>query len=255
MFFPLSHKLERMPEMKKSLVLLGAAALGMLLLAGTSVRADSIPWGYSSSDTQIFNNNTPGMTSSIKFAGGNGVASGNSGIIIYNVTTTSTAVDGAADSFSSVPFNLAVTLTDIKGTGSASANAKSSDVVNFAGLFNASNVTTKSLFPGVNSWTSPVTASVTLGGDDVGWRKYLVTVFDPVKLPNSFTPPGQPGGAPGSIEAIVEVTPTDGPGGSGEVPPSATPEPASLVLAGFGLPLIVLVRRRLKKAQSEASIA
>jgi hypothetical protein len=242
-------QMERMPEMKKSLVLLGAA-LATLLLAGPSVYADSIPWGYSAAPTTIFNNNVPQPpgtgTSSILMAGSSGVASGNSGIIIYNVTATSTATDAAPDGFSSVPFNLAVTLTDIKGTASLSATAKPSDVVNFSGLFNASNVTTKSLFPGVNSWTSPVTATVKLGSDDTGWNFYKVTVFDPVLLPNSFTPPGQPGGAPGSIEAIVEINPPDG---SGEIPPTATPEPTSLVLAGLGLPLVVLLRRRMKKGQ------
>jgi hypothetical protein len=183
------------------------------------------------------------MSSSIVMKGSSGVASGNSGIIIYNLTTASTATAESPDSFSSVPFSLAVTLTDIMATGSASGGKKTSDIVGFTGLFSASNVTTKSLLPGATTWTSALTTDVTLGADDVGWRKYTVTLF-------SFTPPGQPGGAPGSIQAIVEITPTDGPGGSGEEPPTATPEPASLVLAGLGLPLIVLARRRFKKAQA-----
>ena len=174
--------------MKKSLV--SFAALALLLVAGTTVRADAIPWGYSASDATIYNNNTPAKTSSISMTGSSGVASGNSGIIIYNLTTSSTATDASPDSFSSVPFNLAVTLTDIKSTASLSLSAKPSDVVSFAGLFSASNVTTKSLLPGATSLTSPATAEVVLGADDVGWRKYTVTLF-------SITPPGQPGGAPG----------------------------------------------------------
>ena len=40
------------------------------------------------------------------------------------------------------------------------------------------------------------------------------------------------------------------PGGTGDPPPNTTPEPASFVLAAFGLPLFVLVRRRMKKAQA-----
>lgn len=236
--------------MKKSLVALFATALTGLAMTSTTVRADSIPWGYSASTPDpIYNNNNPIKSSSVTFSGSNGVASGDSGIIIYNLTTSSTAPDGAPDSFSSVPFNLGVTFTDVKATSSASGSKKVSDTVNFSGLFNASNVTTKSLLPGANSWTSPTTAEITLGGADVGWRKYKVTI-------SSFTPPGQPGGAPGSIQAVVQITPTEGPGGSGEgPPPTATPEPASLLLAGFGLPLVVLVRRRMKKAQAEASIA
>jgi hypothetical protein len=228
--------------MRKSLV--AFAALAVWLMVGTAVRADSIPWGYSASDTAIFNNNNPVQSSSIAMKGSSGVASGNSGIIIYNLTTSSTAMDTSPDSFSSVPFNLAVTLTDIKATSSSSGTAKPSDVVNFSGLFSASNVTTKSLLPGPTSWTSPVTAEVTLGADDVGWRKYSVTI-------SSITSPGQPGGAPGSIQAIVQIAPADGPGGSAQgPPPSATPEPASFVIAALGLPVFVLVRRRFKKAQA-----
>ena len=227
--------------MKKTLVTFGAIAVA-LLLVGTA-RADSIPWGYSATSTSIVNNNNPLGSSTINFTAGSGVASGASGIIIYNVTANSVALDTAPDSFSNVPFGLAVTLTDIKATGSASLSAVPAGQVNFAGLFNASNVTTKSLLPGSNSWTSATSASVVLGADDVGWRTYKVDVV-------SFTPPGQPGGAPGSIQAIVNISPADGPGGSGEGPPSATPEPTSFILAAFGLPLFVLIRRRMKKAQA-----
>jgi len=230
--------------MKRTLVAI--AALATLVLTSTTVLADSIPWGYSATDTSIFNSNNPLSSSTIIMKGSSGVASGNSGIIIYNLSTTSTALDTSPDSFSNVPFDLAVTLTDIMATGSISGSKKTSNSVAFSGLFNATNVTTKSLLPGLNKWTSPTSAEVTLGADDVGWRKYTVTIA-------SFTPPGQPGGAPGSIQAIVTIEPTEGPGGSGEdPPPSATPEPTSMVLAGLGLPLVIFLRRRWKQAQEVA---
>src|SRR5205085_2586095 len=159
---------------------------------------------------------------------------------IYNLTTTSGADSTSPDSFSSVPFNLAVTLTDVKATGSASPSAVSSAPISFAGLFNASNVTKSSLLPGPVSWTSPTEAVVTLGSDDTGWRKYTVDIA-------SFTPPGQPGGAPGSILAVVNVSPSNG-GGSGGPPPDA-PEPTSLALAALALPALFMARRRLKKAK------
>src|SRR5207253_703997 len=146
--------MERKPEMKRTLVMLGAA-VAALLFVGTNVRADSIPWGYSATSTSIVNNNNPLASSTINFTAGSGVASGNSGIIIYNVSTTSTALDTAPDSFSNVPFNLAVTLTDVKATGSVSLGAITSGQVNFAGQFNATNVTTKSLLPGMNGWIGP----------------------------------------------------------------------------------------------------
>jgi hypothetical protein len=88
----------------------------------------------------------------------------------------------------------------------------------------------------------------------------------------SATEPGQPGGAPGSIEAVVNVKPDpnasggNGSGGNGGGPGSgggpgdgggggtgggsgqggspSTPEPSSLLLAGLGLP--VFLARRLK---------
>jgi hypothetical protein len=237
--------------MKRTLVSLGAT-LATLLLASTGVQAGSIPWGYAATAPATISADNQGLTwapsSTINFAGSKGVASGNSGIIIYNVTTASTATDASPDSFSSVPFNLAVTLTDVKATGSASSSAVQSGQVSFAGLFNASNVTTKSLLPGANSWTSPTTANIVLGASDTGWSNYNLQVV-------SFTPPGQPGGAPGSIEAVVTITPSDGPGGSGNPPPTGTPEPASLVLAALGLPLLVLARRRMKKQSAEVTAA
>ncbi|HZZ77736.1 MAG TPA: hypothetical protein VFE62_04400 [Gemmataceae bacterium] len=235
--------------MKKSLVKF-AASVAMLLIGSISVYADSIPWGYSATSPADISASTSPL-SSISFTGASGVASGDSGIIIYNLKTNSSTTDAAPDSFSNVPYNLAISLTDIKATSSLSPGAIATGVVNFSGLFNATNVTSKSLLPGINGWTqvpgntSPTMASVTLGSDDTGWRTYNVQI-------SSFTSPGQPGGAPGSIQAIVTIAPTDGPGGPGGTgePPSNTPEPASLVLAGLGLPLVVLLRRRMKKAQA-----
>ena len=224
------------------------AAVIVFAIGSHAAMADSIPWGYSAGNVEVFNSNNSTKSSSVKFSGASGVATGNSGIIIYNLTTTSSASDNSPDSFSNVPFDLAFTLLDVKATGSKSVAAKSSDVVHFSGLFSASNVTKQSLLPGAPPWSSPVYAQAVLGGDDVGWRTYSV-------LFSSFTSPGQPGGSPGSIQAIVTITSADSPGGSGESPsgsgegpaPSATPEPTSLVLASLGLlPLVVLWRKQRK---------
>ncbi len=233
--------------MRRSFVSLCATAVASLLLSSAAVRADNIPWGYNASSTSIDNNGGGIKTSSIAFDGAIGGATGNSGIIIYNLKTSSTAEVGSPDTFTNVPFDLAVTLTDIKATGSLSAGKVISDTVKFSGQFNADNVTKASLLPGATNWLSSTKAEVTLGSSDTGWRKYTVDI-------SSFTPPGQPGGNPGSIQAIVRITPGTPPDGGGG-PPSDTPEPASLVLAGLGLPLMLLARRRMKKqAAQEAAL-
>jgi hypothetical protein len=210
-----------------------------LLLTAAAARADLIPWGYSSSDTEVFNSNSPLKTSSVKFAGSSGAvaaADGKSGIIISTLTTSSTAAPSATDSFSAVPFSLAVTLTDINATASKSAGAVKSGVVNVAGTFSASEVSQSSAFPGMNTFdTTPM--HVKLGSADTGWNDYTFQVV-------SFTPPGTPGGGPGAILATVTVSPEGTPPGSGSPPPSAAPEPASLVLAGLALPALLVARRR-----------
>jgi hypothetical protein len=238
-------RFNRMKEHSMSKLSISAAliALGM---ACTPAWADSVPWGYSASDAQIYNSNNASKTSSINFAGKSGVASGSSGIIVYQVTASSSASSAGPDSFSNVPFNLAFKLTDVMATGSKSANAQVSETIKVAGLFSASNVTKNSLLPGGNPWSGPVTTDVVLGGDDVGWRAYHV-VF------SNFTAPGQPGGSPGSIQAIVTIAPAERPGGQAEHPPvpptsegpHAAPEPATLLLAATGaLPLLIAIRRR-----------
>ena len=253
--------------MKKSLVSLGAA-LATLLLASTGVRADGIPWSYIATPPPDIGAASP--FSKISFAGSFGSASGNTGIIIYNLTLASTAPASAPDSFTSVPFNLSIALTDqLATTGKATGTVNASGAVNFSGLFSATNVTATSLLPttlpggptGGVLWNSdpknaasgstPISAnsaSVILGSDGTGWSKYTVTL-------SSFTAPGPTAATPnpGSIQAIVAITPASSPGGSGE-DPSAAPEPASLVLAGLGLPIVVLLRRRLKKDQVEATM-
>jgi hypothetical protein len=225
--------------MKKMWMSVGAVLA--LLVTSTAVKADGIPWGYTAADTTIFNSNNPIQTSSIVFKGSSGAASGNSGFIIYNLTTTSTASSSLPDSFANVPFNLSVTLTDINATGSSDPGKVVNGTFSFSGLFNADNVTKTSSVPGPVTWTSPTTAMMKLGGSDTGFSDYSVSIA-------SFTPPGQPGGAPGAILALVNVAPEKG-GGSGGPPPDA-PEPTSLALAALALPALFAARRRLKKAQA-----
>lgn len=224
--------------MRKTLVSLCAATA--LLFTGTAVQAQSIPWGYSATDYVTYSG--PIKTSSITFQGRSGAPNGDSGIIIYNLTTQYNG-DGTADAFSNAPFHLDISLTDIAAIKDLSPSAKQTDKVTFDGKLNATKVTAQSLLPGAVTWDSPTSAFVVLGSNDpsIGWRKYTVDI-------TSFTMPGEPGGAPGSVQAVVHITPTDGQGTGGGPPPTA-PEPTSLVLAGLALPALLMARRRLKKAQ------
>lgn len=225
--------------------------IGLIILAHLSMSvspalSDTIPWGYSAADGQIFNN--AAKTSSITFHGASGVATGDSGIVIYNMRSESAAGSASPDTFAQVPFDLAFTLVDIKATGSASASARTTDLIHVTGKYSATNVTRQSLLPGASPWPSPIMAQTVLGGDDVGWRSYTVML-------SSFTSPGQPGGSPGSIQAIVTIADVNPPVGNGEPPPTqsdpppvgAAPEPASLVMAIFTLPFVALIRKRRRR--------
>ena len=251
--------------MKRSFAAFCVAALAALLINGTTVHAQPILWSYSAlSQPDIATTNSSPL-SWIELKPGIGNPGGNSAVIIYGMATHSFAT-GAGDTFTDAKFSLSVNLGDILAGGAAKGATKVTNAtVNFSGLFNATNVTGTSIIPGITTWTNytgtqdPNTGYVTtgpkagieayavLGSSDKGWRKYTVDI-------TGFVAPGIMGGSDGAIQAVVTITPADGPIGAGETP-STAPEPASLVLAGLGLPLFVFLRRRMKKAQAEASVA
>ena len=136
--------------MRKTFVSLGAAAA--LLLSSTGVRADPIiNFGYTASSAvnpvdssnMIYNSNNAIKTSSITFTPASGAASYDGSVasqfIIYNLKTTSsaTAGPGTYDSFSAVPFNLSVTLTDLASSAQAA--------MNFSGTYTADHVSSTRL--------------------------------------------------------------------------------------------------------------
>jgi hypothetical protein len=254
--------MERTLEMKKSLASLVLAALAVLLLVGTNASADPIPIQWSFSANPITDNTGAGGTSGVAFPGGKlpsstsplssilftpsfGNLTGSTGLIIYNMATVSTQ-SGAPDSFNNVDFLASFTVSDTK--------TLQTGTVTFHGQYNATNVSPGSLTKGVTNWVndqgnvSATEASVVLGtGSDVRTYDFQIK-------PGDFLSSLAPNGGVGSFG--VEATATDGnAGSSGEIPPTGTPEPASLVLAGFGLPLFVLMRRRLKKNKSDATVA
>jgi hypothetical protein len=235
---------ERKPELRTSLFSLCPATLATLLamvagVRGDAIHADGTPWGFTATTTQIVNNGTSQQTSSINFAGNSGVNFGSMEIIPYTLTVSSSADPSVPSSFTDVPFDLKITLSDLQGAGSNNFVAPSA-IAEFKGTFSATNVTKSSLIPGQIIYpAAPLTEVFTLGSPDTGWRDYHISLTD-------FTPPGPPGGAPGSIEAIVHVSPDNGASGQG-TDPNPTPEPSSLFLAALGIPLLVTARRKARR--------
>jgi len=234
--------------MRKTLVSLSACAA--LLLVGSAVRADPIAstglinFGYSASSNvnpvdgsnMIYNSNNAIKTSSIAFTPANGAATYDgtvpSQFIVYNMKTSSTAAAGPGtyDSFGAVPFNLAVTVTDLASSAQ--------QAFNFAGTYNADHVSASSSHvdpasQGI-SWGTPLSVTQTVGGN-----AYTMQVI-------SWTAPGAPG-SPGSILAEITAVPNGGVTGG---PPGTAPEPTSLVLAGLALPALLVARRRRTKIEA-----
>jgi PEP-CTERM motif len=261
---PSLAQMERILEMKKSLASLVLAAMGVLLLTGTNAWADPIQWSFTAAPITDINGvpfsggQLPSSTSplsSIKFSPSSGNVTGSTGIIIYNMTTLSQQASATPDSFNNVDFLASFNVTDTKTN--FPGNPTASAVITFHGQYNASNVSAGSLTKGAITWindqgnVSATEATVVLGsGSDVRTYDFQIN-------PGDFLSSQAPGGGVGSF--AVDATVTDGgtTGGSGETgpPPSQTPEPASLVLAGLGVPLVVFLRRRFKKANAELAIA
>lgn len=260
--------------MRSKLIKFGAAALAALLITSTGARADFVEtkWSYNASTITRPNPDDPGgaplegiganagpnplLTSSVSFTGSSGSATNDSGIIVYTLKSFSQAARNKAEAFNDVPFQLAIKVTDSKANGLTpdqlpkAGTVKASDFVYFNGTFNANNVSKESFVAGDITYDM-APQKLTLGSTQTGWNEYTIKI-------SSFTPPGAPGGSDGSIYASVTVTPGT-PDDSGEGPPdgegppnpNAAPEPASLVLAGLGLPVALIARRRRQKAAAQ----
>jgi hypothetical protein len=243
--------------MRKTLVSLGAAAT-MLLLSGTAAQAQLINFGYTADPnvnpsppssgphagdaTQIYNNVGGVQTSSIQFSPASGPASYNGTVgtqfIVYTMTTNSSVIAGTNpyDGFSSVPFNLAIKVTDLASGGQ--------NTFKFSGTYTADTVSSTSshVNPATQgiSWAG-LSDTLPIGTNPSNTNTYTMKII-------SWTAPGAPGSS-GSI--LAEVTVVPGSGGTGQPPPppppGGAPEPTSLVLAGLALPALLLVRRRQRK--------
>ncbi len=202
--------------MKRTLFL-RAAALALVLLCGTTARADLIPWGY---QTAAFPGSVSAGSSSHVTLTPESFhnAAGDSNIVAASLQTVSGVPHSTPDVFTSSQgkYSIQITLTDTTSSASAFLLFKGQLQGNLSS--SSANVT--------NTFFSPTTLSIGLGSN-----VYTVTMA-------YYTPPGPPTeGNLGSIGASVQVRPLK----------QLVPEPTSLALAGLGFGLAGLTgwkRRR-----------
>jgi hypothetical protein len=190
-----------------------------LSLMGSTACADEIPWAATGMGSVIFNNNNASQNSSVTLTGLTIKSSSTLGLAyptgpsptLFDVTTSSTALPSAPDSFMSVPFTVGVSLTDTISVGKT--GAVSTAKLQFAGTVTDQSVSPSAVFPGGVFWTANP-QQVTLGspGD---WRLYTVQIF-PFDLVNTNV-------APTVNPLFVAVAPFDVPMAPSAPPPTEPP--------------------------------
>ncbi|MFO0968738.1 MAG: PEP-CTERM sorting domain-containing protein [Gemmataceae bacterium] len=222
---------------------LATALCFLALLTSSRVLHAEINWSYIG-DKQV---QIGSGGSTVNFTGTVGSASNSTGLVLFNLTASSTTSnDGPPDHFNKTPFTLTVSVVDEKARVTKTGNELGT--LTFKGAFTA-DITKGSLTGWSVDWNASEAFAV-LGNKTVGFRKYdlMVDGFLPPS-PNNPLISGQ-----GAIHASALVTTVDGgsvgtTGGNDPPPtPSETPEPGSLLLAGLGLSgLAVAWRRRTRQ--------
>jgi hypothetical protein len=197
-----------------------ALALGFCLLASGQVRADAVPWYYSSTPIPAaIQSDVPGMGQVNMTGVTSGQVTGSSSIVLATLQTASNSDPSNPATFTNAGYQLAMTIID--------GQTNTTGTMFFNGQINGVLSSGNALI--LNNFTGPTTQTQTIGNHD-----YTVTI-------GPFAPPGLPGVGSGSISALATVTVTE------------APEPSTLALCGLGLSLLgarVWRRRRAPRTQA-----
>jgi hypothetical protein len=211
-----------------------APTLALRFLAAPGARADmvtpdNVQWTYNFSPASPSLSSAPPGTGGITFTNEpTKSAVGSSDVVATNLRVFS-ATDGTSpEKITDAAYKLSLVLTETEnGVTSTKTLTLTGALTGTLSKSNA-NVT--------NTFTSPASQQVSLGS-------FLFTLTNP-----SFTPPGPPDQTnAGSISAHVAVT------SAGTPPPTQSPEPSSMLLAGLGL--TVLGGAAWRKRQARAVVA
>jgi hypothetical protein len=200
-----------------------ALTLALCLLAGAEVRADPVPWYYTSSPMPgTIQSDTPGMGSITLSGVVSGQVTGDSSIVLANLATQSSADPSSPATFTNANYKLALNILD--------ANSAQSGTMFFTGQINGDLSSGNALI--LNNFTGQSTQTQTIGN-----HQYTVSI-------GSFAPPGVPGVGFGSISALARVTVQD------------VPEPSTLALSGLAVSLFgVRLWRRRRSPRARACAA
>jgi hypothetical protein len=208
------------------------ACLLALASVAAPARADMIDFSYSWSmgGSSVYSAGTGSVAFSLKDGGAAGYQPGPGPTRLEGATTTTTSSAGgdvAPDSYSA-PFALTLHLTD-------KASGQSGDITFGAMLGGTMTADSSAL---TVAFDKPPVRQLRLGG-----RLYSVTID-----PSLVHVPAPGSSDPGSIDALVRVTPRAA--ASSQPPPAVThaPEPASLLTGAFGAGLGALAWLRRRRA-------
>ncbi len=219
--------------MKRLSPTLFVTAVASVLFTAANARADFITWSYNwDRSPDIISADVAGTGGIVVTNGSTLTAMGSSMTVASNLKTFSSAPINTPATFTAVPYNLTITLTD--------AASLATDTLSFGGTVNGTLSSSHSNI--TNTFSGPTTQTSVLGGNT-----YTVTI-------GPFSPPGPPSSTTvGSISAFVSVLgPQGGGGGGGGGSVGGAPEPSTAVLSCLGISFLGLSSWRRRKTSQAA---